>query len=87
MPEFSVPIVPSTITPAAMQAPVRSPLKRSSSAVRTSSLLKAKAGVVQNVTAERTRRYALMICHNPSSETTAQPGGGIAYRSAGRMPL
>src|SRR6266705_971381 len=46
------------MTPAAIQAPVRSPLKRCSSAARTSSLLMAKAGVAHNMTAEKKRSEA-----------------------------
>src|SRR5882724_182899 len=72
-------MVPSSITPAAIQAPVRSPLKRCSSAALTSSLLIAKAGVAQNMTAEKKKSCALMISRNSSFRTTApaQPNMSI----------
>jgi len=43
------------------EAPARSPLKRCSSAARTSSLLMAKAGVAQNMAAEKTRSRARLV--------------------------
>src|SRR5689334_13683263 len=48
------------MTAAAMQAPVRSPLKRCSSAARTSLSLAATAGAGASATA-RARRYVLML--------------------------
>ena len=52
---------------AAIQAPVRSPLKRSSSAARTSSLLMAKAGDAPSMMGTRISNRTFMIPRNPDN--------------------
>src|SRR5436190_6635577 len=62
-----------------MQAPVRSPLKRCSSAARTSSLLMAKAGVAQNMRKEKERSGALMVACDPASGARRSVQAGVLH--------